>query len=443
MEGHPLRTLLIVPLVAALLSLPSFAAADGEKYALLVGVSEYRPDSGLRTLKYAESDMTALARTLTESGFEPAHIFLMTQSAPGNDSTRPRRENIERELDLLLNNKEKDDTVLVVFSGHGLQFRGDRESFFCPGDARKDPKSGKLDKATLVNVSKVYERLEKCAAGNKLLISDCCRNDPLDEQTRGAIGETIQTGQLKLGDPNAPQSQTRRIPLPPPESVAALFSCAEGEFAYEEDKEFQGGVFTHYLIEGLKGKAALDGVVDLESLASFLRRRVYDHVHRVYLAAQTPEIKLRGNKSFVLTTIGAQKSERIAIKTIIMGTLKKVAVHEGDLVKKGDALFELEDGPYRLALTQAQATFDAARAGFERAKKLKEDNLISQQDFAAAEAAVAANRAAVEQARLNLDACTVKAPAAGRVEKINVDAGSMVNPTGETPLAVIVSGLPK
>ncbi|HLX60236.1 MAG TPA: caspase family protein [Planctomycetota bacterium] len=426
-------------LATLILCIVSAFAADGEKYALLVGVSEYRPDSGLRTLKYAESDMAALARTLAESGFDPAHIFLMTQSALGNDSTRPRRENIERELDLLLNNKQKDDTVLVVFSGHGLQFRGDRESFFCPGDARKDPKSGKLDKTTLVNVSDVYARLEKCAAGNKLLISDCCRNDPLDEQTRGAIGETIQTGQLKLGEPDKPQSQTRPVPLPPPESVAALFSCAEGEFAYEEDKEFQGGVFTHYLIEGLKGQAALDGVVDLESLAAFLRRRVYDHVHRVFLAAQTPEIKLRGNKSFVLARIGAQKSVRVAIKTIIMGTLKKVAVHEGDLVKKGDVLFELDDADYQAALNQARATLQEALRDLQRAKELKAQNAISAAEVDAREAAFATARAADNLAKQNVSACSIKSPVAGRVERINTDEGSMVSPTSETPLAIIVT----
>src|SRR5260221_2595556 len=139
------RLSVLILLLAALARL--VRADDGVKYALLVGVGSYRNDSDLAGLKYSESDMTELARSLVEIGFKPENIRLMLQSdisdarfksTKGNsDQFKPRKENIENELQLLLDNKRRQDLVIVAFAGHGVQFRGDDDTvYFCPSDAR-------------------------------------------------------------------------------------------------------------------------------------------------------------------------------------------------------------------------------------------------------------------------------------------------------------------
>src|SRR5204862_3694382 len=91
------------------------AAELGERYALLVGIGEYRSDSGLDNLKYPESDMLALRDTFKDIGFEDQNIRLMVKSAR-DERLNPRRENILHELKLLLDNKRPEDVIIVVLS---------------------------------------------------------------------------------------------------------------------------------------------------------------------------------------------------------------------------------------------------------------------------------------------------------------------------------------
>lgn len=248
----------------------SLCAENGERYAVLVGVNVYGSNSQLKELKYAASDMDSLAMTLRGLGFKPQNIFVMTQSGNKDPRFIPMKANIERELKLVLDDRGKDDFVVVAFAGHGLQYRNKEDVYFCPADARVG------DDKTWLNMNKVMGQMKACAAGHKLLIADCCRNDPRAEGLRGA-GDNIE-------------SVTRPEKLVQ-QSVAALFSCGNGEFAHEED-EFKAGVFTHFLVEGLKGAAAPKGEVDLLGLAQYLQREVNDYVKRKYGDKQKPAFKM-------------------------------------------------------------------------------------------------------------------------------------------------------
>ena len=149
--------------------------------------------------------------------------------------------------------------MLVAFAGHGVQFRGSNEVYFCPADARPD------DKATLIPLNEVYQALAECEAQFKLLLSDACRNDPVVAVTRRA---TVNL-----------ESVTRPQLLKPPGGVAVLFSCSEGELAFENDT-LKHGVFFHFVIRGLRGEADFnhDQEIALEELTFFTKRRVLDFV---------------------------------------------------------------------------------------------------------------------------------------------------------------------
>ena len=133
------------------------------------------------------------------------------------------------------------------------------------------------------------------------------------------------------------------------------------------------------------------------------------------------------------------------------GILQKRVFREGSDVKAGQVLFQIDPAPYRAALDSAQASLARAQANLtqaaaqaERFKPLVEAQAVSKQDYIAAvsaqkqaEADVAAGKAAVETARINLDYTTVTSPLTGRIGRALVTEGALVSATEATSLAVV------
>jgi TPR repeat protein len=242
------------------------AEAQGRRFALLVGVNEYRHAS-LPNLRYAENDVSEMAALLKRAHFE---VVLLTGGAGKTDpSRRPTRANIERQLQVLLERCSKQDTVLVSLAGHGLQFAGVADNYFCPQDAR--PFDDEESRKTLLSLTDLFRQLEQNGAGVKLLLVDACRNDPNPARGRGLDGS------------NTPR---------PPRGTAALFSCSAGEKAFEYD-QYRHGVFFYHVLEGLRGKAKDgEGDVTWDSLQNYVRKQVAADVPRIYHgeAQQTPSL---------------------------------------------------------------------------------------------------------------------------------------------------------
>ena len=261
--------------VAGLTSRPSLGQqkkSGGDKYALLVGVRKYDPNE-LRGLPYSEPDVVELSGVLKAEGYKPGNVVLMTQTA-GADDTRflPLAANVRKELKLLLDEMDEDDSVLIALAGHGVQFQGENESYFCPADARL------ADKLTLIPLSEIYKALENSRAGLKVLLVDACRNDPQSQNSRDR--EVV-----KLESVTRPQRT-------PPGGVVAFFSCSEGEKAFEH-AELKHGVFFHFVIEALKGAAVGPDQNDVlvPDLVKYVTRQVKDFVREKYGVKQQPEWK--------------------------------------------------------------------------------------------------------------------------------------------------------
>src|SRR5262249_39142813 len=159
---------------------------------------------------YAEADVEGLAKTLRAAGYPPENVVLLTQSAAAKDLRfAPEAAKIRGELKLLLQNRTREDTVLVAFAGHGVQFQNDEEAYFCPTDARLG------DGSRLVSRSEVYGEWGRCPAGVRVLLVDACRNDPLADHSRAR--STVRL-----------ESSTRPSIAEPPAGVVALFSCSKG-----------------------------------------------------------------------------------------------------------------------------------------------------------------------------------------------------------------------
>jgi membrane fusion protein (multidrug efflux system) len=149
---------------------------------------------------------------------------------------------------------------------------------------------------------------------------------------------------------------------------------------------------------------------------------------------------------------GRLEASRIAeVRARVPGIVLKRAFREGSDVKKGQLLFTIDPAPYRAAYQSAEAAVAKAEANVaqakvkvERYKPLVETNAISKQEFDEAVAAeklavadLAAAKAALETARINLSYASVTAPISGRIGRAQVTEGALVGQGAATPLATI------
>ncbi len=146
--------------------------------------------------------------------------------------------------------------------------------------------------------------------------------------------------------------------------------------------------------------------------------------------------------------------QNVEVRPQVAGYVSRVAFHEGADVRAGDTLFVIDPRPYAAALATAQAQLARERSAVAlavaeaaRAETLFVANATSRDDLetrtaalARARAEVAADEAAAETARLNLEWTVVRAPIDGRVSNAAVTRGNYVqNGSAITPLTTIVS----
>ncbi len=144
-------------------------------------------------------------------------------------------------------------------------------------------------------------------------------------------------------------------------------------------------------------------------------------------------------------------SQSVAIRPQVSGTLVATHFTEGQAVKKGDLLVEIDRRPFEAALAEAKARLaqDEARSQNAREDAARYAGLVDKEfvtrqqhdaakaNAAAFEAQVAADRAAVDRARLNLAYATIRAPISGRTGKLLVHAGNVVQAGAPEPLLTL------
>jgi len=160
----------------------------------------------------------------------------------------------------------------------------------------------------------------------------------------------------------------------------------------------------------------------------------------------------------LIDAVGSVESEHsVAVRPQVGGVLTAVLFKEGDYVKAGQVLFQIDQRPMQAAVAQSsaavkrdEAQLTQAQAQEGRLRPLVEKDYVTKQEYDVAataakslEATVSANRAALEQAQLQLAYGRIVAPISGRTGSLNVKAGNLVAAgTSGPPLVVINSTRP-
>jgi multidrug efflux system membrane fusion protein len=175
------------------------------------------------------------------------------------------------------------------------------------------------------------------------------------------------------------------------------------------------------------------------------------------IAVSTTTVK-RQAMPVVIDAVGTVEPDHsVAVRPQINGVLDAVLFKEGDYVKAGQVLFRIDPRPLRASLAQSQAAvnrdqaqLEQARAQEARLRPLVDKEYITRQEYEVAatqskslEASVAANKAVVDQAQLQLAYAEITAPISGRTGSLSVRSGNLVTGGGGgVPLVIINSTRP-
>ena len=140
----------------------------------------------------------------------------------------------------------------------------------------------------------------------------------------------------------------------------------------------------------------------------------------------------------------------VEVRSRVAGQVQRVHFQEGDEVERGQLLFSIDPAPFRNALAHAQAELERDRVLAENAQSeaaryadlvakefvTRDEHDRAQSQARALEAGLAADRAAVNEARIHLDYASVRAPISGRAGRVLVHAGNNVKASDEVMLVL-------
>ena len=282
-------------LVLLLLPAVAFAQAKpGTNYAFLVSCGEKYNKAQLRPLPKSFRDMDDYRKALLATGFDDDNIAFLHDRTTEPERYLPEKDKILTELTLLLKSVGPNDTLVVALNGHGLHFKGDKTSYFCPLKAKVS------DKTTMIPMDGeggLFPILKACKAKRKLLVVGACRNDPKE------VTQAAEQIDLDLLDPDEV-----------PEGIVALYSCKAGQKTYfEEDKD--RSFFFDHLIRAWQGEYHPgEDKVSLEAIFEKVKTTTSAAVRKQYAEAQVPEVRREYDGEWLVSRGGVRPAAKTAAK---------------------------------------------------------------------------------------------------------------------------------
>jgi len=251
------------PVAAAPAAPPPPVKTASDRWAVVIGVGRYQ-STDIPSLRYSVSDAEALYQVLIgPGGFKKEHVLLLTDKS----EKPPTLRNIKWALGTFLaRSAKKDDTVVIFFAGHGapeVDQRGvERDGlakYLIPADA--DPDDLYSTALPMDEMQTIFSRVE---AERMVVFLDACYSG-------AAGGRTFSSKRTRAStlDDQFLERLTRS-------KGRAIITASRPSEVSIELPELGHGIFTYYLVEGLKGAADLnkDGIVTVQELYEYLEQQV-------------------------------------------------------------------------------------------------------------------------------------------------------------------------
>ena len=219
------------------------------KVALLIGVSEYEP--GLNPLPAAVKDIKAIQEVLLDpkiGGFTGSDITSLKN---------PDRQVMEEAIYNLFASRNKDDLLLLFFSGHGI--KDDAGKLYLATRSTRKTLRGELISPTAVEARFVHDCMSRSRSKRQVVVLDSCFSGAFAEGLSAKDDGTVDV-RTQLGG----------------EGRAVLTSSSSTQYSFEQEGE-ELSLYTRFLVEGIKtGEADLDGdeVISIDELHEYASRKV-------------------------------------------------------------------------------------------------------------------------------------------------------------------------
>lgn len=315
-------------------------------WILLIGVNHYQEET-LPSLQYPAPDTQGLAQALGEAtqAFPSKELCIyhdFAQQQPTASAIRQRLSEISRAA-------QSQDTVLIYFSGHGIFDGPTQQVVLCLSDTRKQAlhSTGLPLQALLRELNQSLARqqllwLDACHSGGFTLLSGSKRNQKRGVQkasSRDAIAPDI------TNDPTPQMVEVLRQRAAQGKGFYAMLSCDQTQRSWEFP-ELGHGVFTYFLMRGLRGEAAdAQGMIDADGLYKY----VYHQTLR-YIDKANQQIRLV-NRQKTRQRHGSRssKGETELYSEYSLQTPKRIVEGMGEMVL-GMRPLEVSTAPRRRAL---------------------------------------------------------------------------------------------
>ncbi|MFQ5605266.1 MAG: efflux RND transporter periplasmic adaptor subunit [bacterium] len=145
------------------------------------------------------------------------------------------------------------------------------------------------------------------------------------------------------------------------------------------------------------------------------------------IPVQVAEAKKGDISTFLMQTTTIEAERQVDVLAKVAGQVVKLPAEEGDKVKKGDLLAQLDEAELKINFIQAKVRMDTDKATLERAKNMLAKKLVAEENYESTRLQYESTKASYEAARLQLEYTSVRAPFDGVVTARNVELGQRVN----------------
>ena len=232
-------------------------------WILLVGVNQYHDRQNLSSLQYSALDCQGLGKAIEEATASFANKEVIIHHDFVNQ--KPHLAEVKQSIEHIINSAGSADTILFYFSGHGILETSTQQVVLCLADTKT---ADLCD--TGLPLNSLLKQLSNCAASQQLVWLDACHSG----------GMTLRGTAMSLADPSSQLVEVLRHKAAESKGFYALLSCDRAQRSWEFP-ELGHGVFTYYLMRGLRGEAAdPQGVIEADALYQYVYHQTLRYIDK-------------------------------------------------------------------------------------------------------------------------------------------------------------------